>query len=308
MRISTTISVCAGASLLASAALAEVKTVPVATSTNLATLQTGITYVDIPNGFARPFLKMDVMKPVSSQPTPALVFVSGNGWRSIDSAALVPQLAAIAKAGYLVASIEYRIIGEANFPEPLKDVKSAIRFLRANAKTFNINPDRIAVMGNSAGGHLSALAATTGDAKEFENDKWPGQSSAVQAAVIFYGPMDLTKQLDNVNNRISDGSYVESALLGFNVKDPANADKVKKANPIVYVSDRTPPFLIVHGTKDVVVPISESEALYSALSAANRPVTLVKVDGSGHSFGQVSSTPEVMSEILQFLDKTLKGK
>ena len=287
-------------------ASAETKVIKGGAPINLATLQPGVTYTDIPNGFARAHLMMDIIKPVSSAPTPAIVFISGNGWRSIDRAALVPQLAPIAKAGYLVASIDYRIIGETNFPEPLKDVKAAIRFLRANARTYNIDPDRIAVWGNSAGGHLAALAATTGEQKEFDNDKWPGQSSAVQAAVVFYGPMDLSNQLDNINNKISEGVYVESAFVGVNVRDPANADKVKKANPISYVSERTPPILMVHGTADVVVPIRESEALYAAMTAANRPVTLIKVDGSGHSFGQISSNPEVMSEVLAFFDKQLK--
>jgi acetyl esterase/lipase len=108
---------------------------------------------------------MDIIKPVSDKPTPAIVFVSGNGWRSIDRAALIPQLAPIAKAGHLVATIDYRIIGEAIFPEPLKDVKTAIRFLRANAKIYNIDADHIGIWGNSAGGHLSAMAATTGDIK-----------------------------------------------------------------------------------------------------------------------------------------------
>ena len=116
-------------------ASAEEKTIKGGVPINLATLQPGVTYTDIPNGFARPHLMMDIIKPVSDKPVPAIVFVSGNGWRSIDRAALIPQLSPIAKAGYLVAAIDYRIIGEANFPKPLEDVKTAIRFLRANAKT-----------------------------------------------------------------------------------------------------------------------------------------------------------------------------
>lgn len=293
-------------SIAANSATADDKVIKGAVPNNLAILQTDITYTDIPNGFGRSFLKMDVLKPVSEKPTPAIIFVPGNGWRSIDRAALIPQLAPIAKAGFLVASIDYRIIGETNFPEPLKDVKTAIRYLRANAKTFNIDPAHIGIWGNSAGGHLSAMAATTGDLKDFENDKWPGQSSAVQAAVIFYGAMDLSNQLNNVNNRITDETYVESAFLGFNVRDPANLEKVKKANPINYVSENTPAMLLVHGTADVVVSIRESEALYAALTKANRPATFIRVEGAGHSFGQISSNPEVMTDVLSFFQKNLK--
>ncbi|MBR0726602.1 alpha/beta hydrolase [Bradyrhizobium manausense] len=289
-------------------ASAEEKTIKGGVPINLATLQPGVTYTDIPNGFARPHLMMDIIKPVSDKPVPAIVFVSGNGWRSIDRAALIPQLSPIAKAGYLVAAIDYRIIGEANFPKPLEDVKTAIRFLRANAKIYNIDPDHIAVWGNSAGGHLSAMAATTGEIKDYDSDRWPGQSSAVQAAVIFYGPMDLSHRMDSNAVNGSPGMSVESAFLGFDAKDPANAEKVKKANPVAQISDKTPPMLIVHGTKDVVVPISESENLYAGLTAAKRPATFIRVEGAGHSFGQVSSNPEVMAEVLAFFDRTLKGK
>ncbi|MGW1420359.1 alpha/beta fold hydrolase [Bradyrhizobium manausense] len=289
-------------------ASAEEKTIKGGVPVNLATLQPGVTYTDIPNGFARPHLMMDIIKPVSDKPVPAIVFVSGNGWRSIDRAALIPQLSPIAKAGYLVAAIDYRIIGEANFPKPLEDVKTAIRFLRANAKIYNIDPDHIAVWGNSAGGHLSAMAATTGETRDYDSDRWPGQSSAVQAAVIFYGPMDLSHRMDSNAVNGSPGMSVESAFLGFDAKDPANAEKVKKANPVAQISDKTPPMLIVHGTKDVVVPISESENLYAGLTAAKRPATFIRVEGAGHSFGQVSSNPEVMAEVLAFFDRTLKGK
>jgi acetyl esterase/lipase len=280
---------------------ADELTVKLSAPGNLATLQTAVTYTDIPNGFARAHLMMDLIKPASDKPTPVIVFVSGNGWRSIDRAALVPQLAPFAKAGYLVASIDYRIIGEATFPEPLKDVKSAIRFLRANARKYNLDPDHIGIWGNSAGGQLSALAATTGDAREFENDKWPGVSSAVQAAVLWYAPSDLST-LPN------DPRYVESAHMGLDVRDPANADQVRRASPLAYVSAATPPVLLVHGTADKVVPIEHSTRLYEALIAAKVPSTLLKVDGAGHSFGQVSSQPEVMAQMLAFFDRHLKKR
>jgi acetyl esterase/lipase len=300
--------VLACSSLTAQPSLADVVTVKVADTSTLATLQPGVTFTDIPNGFARPHLMMDIIKPASAKPTPAVVFVSGNGWQSIDRAALVPQLSVIAKAGYLVAGIDYRIIGETHYPDPVKDVKTAIRFLKANAKIYNVDPDRIAVWGNSAGGYLSAFAATTGEMKEFDTDRWQGVTSAVQAAIIFYGPMNIANGSRADAYKLSDGAWSGDAFLGFDTHNPANAAKVKAANPITYISERTPPFLIVHGTKDAIVPIGESEDLYAALTAARRPATLLKIEGAGHSFGQATSTPEVMAEIVRFLDKTLKGK
>lgn len=287
--------------LMTAAAQADVVTLKMTAPNTLATLQTGVTYTDIPNGFARPYLMMDLIKPASATPVPAIVFVSGNGWRSIDRAALVPQLAPFAKAGYLVATIDYRIIGEATFPEPLRDVKTAIRFLRANAKMLNLDPERIGIWGNSAGGQLSAMVATTAENKTFDNDKWPGHSSAVQAAVLWYPPTDLSRLP-------SDGRYVESAHLGVDVKDPANADKVKAASPLAYVSAKSAPMLIVHGTADPVVPMAHSEWLHEAMVKAGAPATLLKVEGAGHSFGQVSSQPEVMARVLAFFDKHLKGR
>jgi acetyl esterase/lipase len=282
-------------------AQAETITLKGGAPSTIAVLQPGISYTDINNGFSRSHLMLDLIKPLSAKPTPVIIFVSGNGWRSIDRAALVPQLAPFAKAGYLVASIDYRIIGEATFPEPLIDVKTAVRFLRANAKKYNLDPDKIGIWGNSAGGHLSAMAATTGDNKAFDNDKWPGVSSTVQAAVLWYAPTDLTS-LPN------DPSYVESAHIGADVRNPANLDKVRKADPVTYVSDKTAPTLFVHGTEDKVVPLAQSERLYNAMLAAKVPATLIKVEGAGHSFGQVSSVPEVMSAVLAFFDRYLKGK
>jgi acetyl esterase/lipase len=290
---------------LATAASAEVVTVQSVRENTLATLQPDVTYTDIANGFARSHLKMDLLRPVSTTPTPAIVFVSGNGWRSVDKAALIPQLAPFAKAGYLVAAIEYRIIGEATFPEPLKDVKTAIRFLRANATRYNINPDRIGIWGNSAGGQLAAMAAVTGDMPEFGNDKWPGHSSAVQAVATWYGAFDLSTTTGQAPDSYL---YVENAHMGFNVRDPANADKVRKANPQTYISPTTPPFMLVHGTDDPQVPFRQSEMMHDSLKAANIEATLIRVQGAGHSFGQVSSNPEVMSAMQAFFDKQLKGQ
>ena len=275
-----------------------VLTLPVAGVNHLATLQTGITYCDVPNGFARAHLAMDLIKPVSDKPTPVIVFVSGNGWRSIDRACHVPTLSAFAQAGYLVASIDYRISGEAFFPEPLKDVKAAIRFLRANAQRYNLDPARIGIWGNSAGGQLSGMAATTGDAPEFNNVQWPGHSSAVQAAALWYPPTDLTA--------LPQGGLVETMHMGVFVKDPAHAAAVSRADPSQYIGPDSPPVLLVHGTRDAVVPIAHSERLHAALRAAGRPSTFIRVEGAEHSFGQVSSTPAVMAAMRAFFDQHLK--
>jgi len=226
----------------AAAVSAEVVTIQNVRENTLATLQPDVTFTDIPNGFARGHLKMDLIRPVSAAPTPAIVFVSGNGWRSVDRAALIPQLAPLAEAGYLVAAIEYRIIGEATFPEPLKDVKTAIRFLRANAARYNINPDRIGIWGNSAGGQLAGRAGATGDMPEFGSDKWPGHSSAVQAVVTWYGAFDLSTRPTRSRS-------------GRRTRRPTSQPP-------------TPPFMLVHGTEDTQVPFRQSEVMHDTLKGA----------------------------------------
>jgi acetyl esterase/lipase len=276
----------------------------------LAVLRPGVSFADIDNGSARSHLMMDILQPDPSghaKPTPAIVFVSGNGWRSIDRARHVPSLAQFARAGYLVASIDYRISGEAVFPAALRDVKTAVRFLRANARAYNIDPARIGMWGNSAGGHLTALAATTGDRPEFDaepqghNTRWEGHSSAIQAAVPWYAPSDLT-------DLPGDARYVESVQLGFDVKDPTNFEKARRASPLAYISANTPPVLQVHGTADAIVPPFHSERLHQALLAAGVTSTLLRVEGASHSFAEVSSVPEVMGTMVAFFDKHLKNK
>lgn len=291
----------AGAACAAGSVSAQTVTVPVARQGTLATLQPGVTYAEIANGFARSHLMMDLIRPAGTMPVPAIVFVSGNGWRSIDRAALIPQLAPFARAGYLVATIDYRIIGEAAFPEPLKDVKAAIRFLRANAARYRIVAERIGIWGNSAGGQLAAMAGTTGTNPEFEDDRWAGQSSAVQAVAAWYGAFDLS-ELGEPNAPFNAGS----AHMGFDVRDPANAERTRRANPQTYLSPSAPPFILVHGTEDRVVPIHQSERMVEALRAANVEARFVRVQGAGHSFGQVSSTPEVMVAMQDFFDAHLK--
>jgi len=275
----------------------------------LAVLRPGVSFADIDNGSARSHLMMDILQPdpaAHAKPTPAIVFVAGNGWRSIDRARHVPSLAQFARAGYLVASIDYRISGEAVFPAALRDVKTAVRFLRANAGAYNLDAGHIGMWGNSAGGHLTALAATTGDRPEFDvepqshNTRWQGHSSAIQAAVPWYAPSDLT-------DLPSEGRYVESVQMGFDVKDPANSVQARLASPLAYISANTPPVLQVHGTADELVPLWHGERLHNALLAAGRTSTLLRVEGAPHRFAEVISVPAVAATMLAFFDRHLKN-
>lgn len=251
-------------------------------------------------------LLLDLYLPERAKGTlPLLVWIHGGGWQSGSKDQWRPAAPFIVK-GYAVASIEYRLSGEATFPAQIEDCKAAIRWLKANAGTFNIAADRIAVWGASAGGHLAALVGTSGDARDLEGEVGGNldQSSRVQAVVDFYGPTDLEAFVVTPRyERHADAQSPESRLLGGAVKELP--DKAKRANPITYVESSDPPFFIVHGADDPVVPPNQSKLLHAALEKAGVATELTMLPDNGHG-GPGFSQPELMSRIAAFLEKHLK--
>lgn len=210
----------------------------------------------------------------------------------------------LAAHGYFVASVEYRLSQEAKFPAQIEDCKCAIRYLRAHAKKYNIDPDRIGCWGSSAGGHLVALLGTSGGVKELEGKGgWQDQSSRVQAVCDWFGPTDFPKMGGSHN----DINSPECQLIGGSYTE--KADVVRAANPITYVTRDDPPFLIMHGENDNTVPIGQSELLDEALKKAGVEVTFVRVKNAGHGFGGAGTEPsreEIQKQIIAFFDKHLK--
>jgi acetyl esterase/lipase len=212
----------------------------------------------------------------------------------------LPQLVRFAEAGFAVASIDYRGIGEAKFPEPQMDVKAAVRYLRANAGLYNLDPENIAVFGPSAGGHLSLIAGLTGDDEEFIDERWPGVSSEVAAIATFYPAVYFGESG-------SPGYDLGSLHLGFSSHDPANAEATRHASPESHIGPDSPPVLLIHGTEDSIVPIASSQRFYDALMAENVDATFITVQGVGHDFEQMTSVPEVTEALIAFFDRTLKA-
>lgn len=252
-------------------------------------------------------LKMDLYFPNKSdgKPAPVAVYVHGGGWTSGDkgSGAGMIDVAELAARGYLVASVNYRLAPQYKFPAQIQDVKCAIRYLRANAATYNLDPNRISAWGGSAGGHLVALLGVTDAGAGLEgNSGYADQSSRVQAVVDMFGPADLTMEFDGANQRI--GQQVFGASSN---KDPI----LTRASPVTYISKDDPPFLILQGEKDTLVPPSQSQELYDRLKAGGVPATLVMVKNAGHGFaptgGAISPTrAELTKMIADFFDKNLK--
>ncbi|WPC76326.1 alpha/beta hydrolase [Vibrio porteresiae] len=213
--------------------------------------------------------KDDTKRTVANKP--AILWIPGGGYRGVDKNLMVAEVMYLVEAGFVVASMYYRGSHEAHFPAQLIDVKTAIRFLRANAERYEIDPDRIGVMGRSAGGHLSALAAMNIDG--YDSPEWAGVSSKVQAAYDLFGPVDMVAMIDKEAHDVQQPNYRwhkledthPGALLGG---DPYTMrDRAQEASVECYISSAMAPILIMHGDADPLVPLDVSERFYQQLCA-----------------------------------------
>jgi acetyl esterase/lipase len=250
-------------------------------------------------------LKFDVYTPrtESKKPRPVVVWIHGGGWqggnKSSGAGRLVPL---VATGNYVGVSVGYRLTNVTAWPGQIHDCKAAIRWIRANAKKYNIDPERIGVWGASAGGHLVIMLGTSGGVKDLEGDNGsPGQSSRVQCVVDFCGPSDFLA-FGKGNPSMNRPNSPVSKLLGGPLKD--KEEVAKNASPVTFVSKDNPPFLIMHGTADKTVPIAQAERLDAALKKAGVDSTFVRIEGGGHGFGG----PEVNKRVQAFFDKHLLGK
>jgi acetyl esterase/lipase len=245
-------------------------------------------------------------KPKDDRPLPVIVYIHGGAWLGGDRTGGHGRLAGyVADGEYAGVSVGYRLTRDAIWPAQIHDCKAAIRWVRANAKKYNLDPDKIGVVGDSAGGHLVAMLGTSGGVKDLEGDlgEHKDQSSKVQCVVDLFGPSDLPAMKDYPSSLNHDAaSSPEGKLVGGRVSD--KKDVAVAASPVTYVSADDPPFLIIHGNKDMVVPYNQSERLSEALKKAKVECYFVPVDGAGHGGFR---NPEVQKRERQFFDKNLRG-
>jgi acetyl esterase/lipase len=264
----------------------------------------------VPGGDPAQSLDLYLPTKPSEKPLPLVVYIHGGGWQG-GSKAGCPAVGFV-REGFAAASVEYRFSQKAIFPAQIQDCQAAIRWLRANSKKYYLDPDHIGVWGDSAGGHLVALLGTSGGKKAFApvggNDD---QSDRVQAVCDWYGPADFNtviaqaaedKNAKTVFKWNNGDPY--SALIGGGLGE--NKEKGDAVSPVHYVSKDNPPFLIMHGTHDTLVPFAQSEELRDALQKVGVDVMLQAFPGAGHG-GPVFGSPAARNQIKTFFEKNLKG-
>ena len=219
-------------------------------------------------------LKLDLYVPQSSKPTPAIVFIHGGAWSKGKREDMKFYAVHFAKLGYAAATISYRLSSEAPFPAAVQDAKCAMRWMRAQAKQYNIDSSRIAVSGNSAGGHLSMMIGYSSGDKTLEGDGGHAKfSSKPQAVINFYGPADLTRE-----DAVTNGSVVQFIGAGFDEAEK----KFKQASPLLHITKDAPPTLTFHGTVDSLVNISHADRLDKTLKSFGVEHVYERYDGWGH--------------------------
>lgn len=261
---------------------------------------TDITYAQVDSwfGYCRRDLKLDLIYPEDGEGKtyPCIVWICGGAWQRMDKAAHLAYLGTLAQEGFVVASVEYRTSNEGTHPMQLCDIKAAIRYLRAYAKRYRIDSEKFGVMGESAGGYLTCMAALDRD-KKLDTGEYLEYSSQVQAACPWYPPTDASHfPYDDVEKAAMSS---ESLLMGFNVM--THPQEAYENSPVSKVTPDAPPFLLIHGTKDSTVPFSQSEELYDALEAAGCDVTLLALDGAEHA-DLMFFQDEVWQQIIAFLN------
>ncbi|MEM7029435.1 MAG: alpha/beta hydrolase [Chloroflexota bacterium] len=253
----------------------------------------------VPQGHERQ--KLDLYLPKGGEHCPLIIWVHGGAFRMGSKEGNGPDSLPFdyLMEGYALASINYRLSQHAVFPAQIEDCKAAVRWLRAHANTYKLDPNRFAAWGPSAGGHLVAMLGVTGHVNKFEVGDHLDVSSQVQCVIDYFGPTDFL-QMDN--QRLPDGlihndaNSPESELVGGPIQK--NKEKVAQANPITHIISDTPPFLVVHGDCDPLVPYGQSVLLVEALQQVNADVTFYTVAGEGHGHFSDPRVPEVTKSFL----------
>jgi acetyl esterase/lipase len=251
-------------------------------------------------------LKLDLYLPPEIKTcVPLVIWVHGGGWRGGAKDLAGEHILPAIENGFALASISYRFSDVATFPAQIHDVKAAVRWLRAHAQEYQLDPQRFGAWGASAGGHLVALLGTSGDVAELEGEgNHLDQSSRVQAVCDWFGPANFPTFDEQQNDdRVADD--VDSLLVHFLGGTPQDkADLARMASPVHHITEDDPPLLIMHGDEDNIVPYAQSVELRDAYEQADLEVELVTLQDTGHGGGQFNN-PQTSKRIWDFFRKHL---
>ncbi|MFR0608414.1 prolyl oligopeptidase family serine peptidase [Limosilactobacillus balticus] len=243
-------------------------------------------------------------KQYRTEPRPLIVFVQGSSWRTPKMGEEIPQLVQFVRAGYIVATVQHRSsINGHPFPAFLQDVKTAIRFLRANAQKYAVDPQQVAIWGTSSGANAAMLVGLTGDDSRYKVDLYQDESDAVDAVVSCFAPMDVEKTF-KYNANVPGNKLLQYCLLGPDVSKWPEIEK--QMSPLYQVKDgqNYPPFLLFHGDADKVVPYEQMEQMYMRLKDNGNSVEAYRVKGANHERDFWS--PTIYNIVQKFLDDQFK--
>ena len=248
-------------------------------------------------------LKLNIARPKTGDgPFPTVVCVHGGGFRAGNRESYDGLCIRLAQKGFVAVTVTYRLAPKFLFPAAVHDTKAAVRWVRANAAKYKIDPDRIGATGGSAGGHLAQFLGVTADVKDFEGDGGNATvSSRVKCVVNVYGPSDFTKSY----GKSVDAAEVLPLWLGGNAEQKHKEHIL--ASPLYWVTPRAAPTLIVHGTQDQYVAFEQGQWMYDKMKAADVDVELLKIEGAKHGF-QGADAEKADKAMIEFFDKHLKKK
>jgi predicted peptidase len=258
-------------------------------------------------------LQLDLARPGEGEgPFPAIVFIHGGGWSGGNRGVYRTQIEQAARRGYVAITVSYRLMtfdqanketttAEPIYPAQIHDVKAAVRWLRANAKKYHVDPNRIGATGASAGGHLSLLVGLTGPEDKLEGEGGHlDQSSRVQAVVNIFGPTEMASSFEK-----SSVAWIFRLFLGGTPEEAA--ERYKAASPVTYVGKGDPPVLTIHGDQDELVPVANARLLDETMKKAGASHTLLVLEGQGHGF-QGAAAMTANAATWGFFEKHLKGE
>ena len=256
---------------------------------------------------------LDLYLSTAPGPNPLFIWIHGGGWRAGSHSRVNAQFLALRQRGYSIASIEYRL-SDHPWPAPVVDVKAAVRWLRANAAQYNLDPERFIAAGSSAGGHLVSMLGTSSEVGVFEDANLGNAnvSSAVQLVVNFYGPSQLDQMdPDAMANMCPPNALFhdaadspESTLIGC--RPSQCRDRAAEASPITHIDGNEPPFITFHGTNDCTVPTPQGRRLHTALTDAGIESVLIEVDGAGHNVNECLAGDNY-TRMVAFIERRIRN-